>query len=151
MSHQAGPAPQFSNRKAARLMAVGLLFIVAGLFGGTLFAGCGEAVSALTPTISPSVAPSNLPDRQAGSAPATTARERTIVVKLNCREWSDWIELPMDLKSWESETTDWIEFEFLNGCKKRFGKGEKAWWKETPARTFKVRGGGPEVTILIRQ
>ncbi|KKU75854.1 MAG: hypothetical protein UY02_C0041G0008 [Candidatus Giovannonibacteria bacterium GW2011_GWB1_47_6b] len=141
MSHQAGPAPQFSNRKAARLMAVGLLFIVAGLFGGTLFAGCGEAVSALTPTISPSVAPSNLPDRQAGSAPATTTKERTI----------DWIELPMDLKSWESETTDWIEFEFLNGCKKRFGKGEKAWWKETPARTLKVRGGGPEVTILIRQ
>lgn len=75
---------------------------------------------------------------------------KTIEVLLNPETWSDWVELPMNFKSWELGAPDWLEFQFLNGEHYKFKANEKFWWKNTPGRTFKLRGATGKATIVVK-
>mgnify|MGYP001616283077 CR=1 FL=1 len=76
---------------------------------------------------------------------------KIIEVPLNPEIWSDWVELPMNFKNWEFGTTSsWVEFQFLNGEHHKFKADEKSWWKNTPCRTFKLRGATGKATIVVK-
>mgnify|MGYP001558822650 CR=1 FL=1 len=76
---------------------------------------------------------------------------KVIEVPLSPETWSDWVELPMNFKNWEFGTaSSWVEFQFLNGEHHKFKADEKSWWKNTPCRTFKLRGATGIATIVVK-
>ena len=79
-----------------------------------------------------------------------TENSKIIEVSLNPETWSDWVDLPMRFKNWELETNGWLEFQFLSGERQKLKINEKFWWKNTPCRTFKLRGEKGKATIIVR-
>ena len=137
MSHAAGrPEPPISNKTIIKVLAVCFSVIV------------------LTILYSLSNENQNGKKENANKTAITvenTENSRTIEVPLNPETWSDWVELPMNFKSWEFGTnSDWLEFYFLNGEKRSFKADEKFWWKNTPRRTFKLRGATGKATIVVK-
>ncbi len=73
-----------------------------------------------------------------------------IKAKISPDEWTDWVSLPNVFQSFHLQTAGWVEFQFLNGMRKRFAAGEKFNWKNVPDGTFKLRGEGCEATVVVR-
>ena len=137
MSHKAGRAePLISNKTIIKVLAV--------------------CFSIIALTILYSLSDKNQNDKKEAGKRALVIVENTenskiIEVPLNPETWSDWVELPMNFKSWEFGTnSDWLEFYFLNGEKRSFKADEKFWWKNTPRRTFKLRGATGKATIVVK-
>ena len=140
--------PQFETAKAPPAakkfglwcFGIAAVLLVIGVFA-KYAVGCGNSTA--TTNVS---APSNPPDRQAGSAQTTTGNELTIVVKLDCQEWSDWIKLPSNVR-FQVDAPGWLEYCFWDGRKVMVSNKETKWLGSIPNNTFRIRGAPGEAKI----
>ncbi len=136
MFHEAGDAPfGISNKRAILGIILALLLIAIGIFWPFSFFS-GNSTVATT-----SAAPSN-------SAPATTTsgNEQTIVVKLDCKKWSDWIKLPPNVR-FQVDAPGWLEYCFWDGRQVKVSDKETKWLGSIPNNTFRIRGAPGEAKI----
>ena len=136
MSHEIGEAKQVISDKKARLIALLLASFIVLYFLIWIFSGGNE-----------------FQDNRGHSQISVIEKmesSKIIEVPLDPETWSDWVELPLTFKNWELRAPDWLEFRFLNGESHRLKADEKFWWKNTPCRTFKLRGATGKATIVVK-
>ncbi len=89
------------------------------------------------------------PPQGARGGGETGPSTQMVKVKVNHDCWSDWVRLPANC-TFQVDRPGWVEYQYIDGRKKKFNDNTTNWLGTIPENTFRLRGHPGEVVITIQ-